>query len=369
MAKKRKHKKRFRKDVLALAIGLLVIAITSLVVWYSFPSSPNLPIPSLKDLANKNHISIGVHTSLDRLSDTPYKNIVTSQFSFITIDGEANWNFIHPTLSKYNYSKVDKLMTFANMHNMPVQIHHLIWGEQLFLPTWLKTGGYTSMQLLNIIHSYITNVVGHLKGRVAVWSVVNEVFSRNQHLYGLQDWWANNIKDGTAYVDDSYIWAHQVDPNAKLILNDFDNETENSVSNAEYNYIKAAQLRGVPIDGIGMQMHIDAANPPSTQDVIKNIKRFAAIGIPTYVTEFDVNLNSVKGSSQYKNQLEANITYDMVRACVESKACVSFDEFGVSDKDNTLKSIAHTNSHSYLFTSRYVPKLSFYSFRNALISQ
>ena len=202
-----------------------------------------------------------------------------------------------------------------------------------------------------------------------MWTVVNEAFTRNQHVYGLKDWWAENTGGGTKYIDDSFIWAHQTDPSAKLIINDFNNETENSVSNAEFSYLVSAKSRDIPIDGIGMQMHINAANPPSKNDVIKNIKRFAAIGLPTYITEFDVNLNSVKGSDEYKNKLEIKITYDIVRACIESESCKSFDEFGVTEKGSLFKKLTSADSHSFLFNSRYNPKDSFYAFRDAWLKK
>ena len=339
MAKKPKTKKPSKPNLFLTIIKLLlVVALGVFGYWYFSIKTPNLPQPSLKVLAAKHGVELGVHASLDRLADKPYTDIVTSQFSFLTIDGEANWNFVHSTPTQYNYTKVDKLMAFAKANNMPVQIHHLIWGEQNFLPNWLKNTNYTSAELLNIMHDY-----------------------------GLSDWWADHTGGGTTYVDDAFIWAHQTDPNAKLILNDFNNETENSISNAEYNYILAAKARGVPIDGIGMQMHINAIDPPSIVAMVKNMQRFGAIGVPTYITEADVNLNSVKGSSTYKTQLEAQIYYDVVRACIESKSCVSFDEFGVSDKESLLKMLFSTNSHSYLFTSRYDPKPSFYAFREAWI--
>ena len=331
------------------------MAVGYFIYWYFSFSTPNLPTPPLKDLAANHGIPLGIHVSLDRLGDKPYTNIVKSQFSFLTIDGEANWDTFNPKPNVYNYTKADKLMAFAKANNMPVQIHHLLWGEEAFLPDWLKNGDYSKTQLLNIIHGYINNVVGHFKGQVEVWSVANEVFSRAQHIYGLSDWFADHTGGGTTYVNDAFIWAHQSDPNAKLILNDFNNETENSVSNAEYNYIKEAKASGVPIDGIGMQMHINASDPPTVSAMVANMQRFYAIGVPTYITEFDVNLNTVKGSSSYKNQLDAQIVYNVVRACIESKSCVSFDLFGVSDKESLLKLIAGTNSHSYLFTSRYVP--------------
>lgn len=365
--KRKQHKKSKKQRIVIISVVALIYILGAIGYWYFSLSTPKLPSPPLKTLASNQSIALGVHTSLIRLPSSIYTSIIKSQFSFITIDGEANWNYVHPSSSSYNYSKIDKLVAFAKSNNMGVQIHHLIWGEQLFLPNWLKNGNYTPSQLLGFIYDYITNVMGHLKGKVGVWSVANEVFSRAQHLYNLQDWWANHIKDGVGYVNDAFIWAHQVDPSAKLILNDFDNETINSVSNAELSYIKQARSEGVPIDGIGMQMHINAANAPTIAAVVANMQRFGALGIPVYITEFDVNLNAVKGSSSYKNQLEAQITYNMVRACIESRDCISFDEFGLTDKENLVKQIFDTNSHSYLFTSRYVAKPSFYSFRKALL--
>jgi len=364
--KKRKNKQKYWQHTpIIIVAGLFLIGIGYFFYWYFSFNTPNLPRPSLKNLATNHGTQLGIHVSLDRLSDKPYTNIVKSQFAFATIDGEANWDTINPTPTEYNYAKVDKLMAFAKANNMPVQIHHLLWGEEVFLPNWLKDGNYTRNQLLNIIHNYISNMVGHLKGQVAVWSVANEVFSRAQHVYGLSDWFADHTGSETTYVNDAFIWAHQTDPNAKLILNDFNNETENSVSNAEYNYIVTAKANGVPIDGIGMQMHINAADPPSVSAMVKNMQRFGAIGISTYITEFDVNLNSVKGSDSYKNQLESQINYNVVTACIKSKSCVSFDEFGVSDKESLLKWIGGTNSHSYLFNSRYDPQSAFYAFRQA----
>ena len=92
--------------------------------------------------------------------------------------------------------------------------------------------------------------------------MVNKAFSRSQHIYGLHGWWADNT-GCQAYINDSFIWAHQADPSAKLILNDFKDETANSISNAMDSYIQAAKSRGILKGGIGMQMHIDGTNPPS----------------------------------------------------------------------------------------------------------
>jgi len=366
VGKKRKSLKKHTFSPRKIVIILFpIVLIAAVLYWYFSLSAPVLPQPPLKDLAAAHDIELGAHAYLNRLSNKPLTDILTSQFSFLTIDGEANWNIIRPSPTQYDYAKADKLVAFAQAHNMPIQIHHLVWGEQNFLPDWLKNGRYNSAQLLSILHDDISNVVGHYKGKIAVYSVVNEAFSRAQHVNGLSDWWADNIKDGTTYIDDSFIWAHQADPKATLILNDFQNQTENPISNAMYNYIKAAKARGVPIEGIGMQMHINAADPPNTEAMIQNMQRFSAIGVPTYITEFDVNVNYVKGSNAYINRLESQIAYSVVTACIESKSCVSFDVFGITDKEDLIKWLGGTDSHSFLFDSRYRPKPSFYAFRQA----
>lgn len=369
MAQKRKKKRghKFHKPLIFTSALLVLVAAVALY-WFFSVRAPNLPEPPFKVLSQAHGIELGNVAKLNRLKNKPYVNILTSQYSFLTIDGDGDWTYgdgtLRPSPTQYNYTNINKLVSFAKAHNMPIQFHHLVWGEQNFLPDWLKNGNYNSAQLLNIIHEHISNVVGHYRGQIAEYTVVNEAFTRAEHIDGLSDWWADHI-GSDIYIDDSFIWAHQADPNAKLLLNDFDNETENNVSNAEYKYAVAAKAKGIPIDGVGMQMHINAADPPSKQAVIENMQRFMAIGLPTYVTEFDINLNSVKGSSLYKSQLESQITYNMVRACIESKACVSFAQIGITDKESLIKQLFNTNSHSFLFNSRYQPKPSFYAFREA----
>jgi endo-1,4-beta-xylanase len=174
------------------------------------------------------------------------------------------------------------------------------------------------------LHDHITTVGQHYQGRIAEWTVVNEAFTRGEHYYGLHDWWADHISSDQSYIDQSFIWARAADPKSKLILNDFNNEAINTTSDDMYGYIKGALARGIPIDGIGMQMHIDGTHPPTKDEVKTNMKRFAELGIGVYVTEFDVNMNDVKADGAQKDQIEGDIYYEMMRACIETKGCNSF---------------------------------------------
>ncbi len=363
------HKKKTQKSfplILIALIGLAIVSTALFIYWYYSLKPPALPFPPLKDLAAKRKIELGIHVDPKKLNERIYPDIVSSEFNLLTIDGGgSHFKEIQPAPAKYDFTRTDKMVQFAEQHNMPVQFHHLVWGDDYMLPDWLMNGNYSKEQIMGILHDHINTIMTRYKGRVQEYSLINEAFTENQHIYGLKNWWADHVGNKNQYIDQLFIWAHQADPNAKLLVNDFRNEEKNSVSNDIYDYIKSAKNRGIPIDGVGMQLHVNAAYPPNKQSVINNMKRFMAIKVPVYITEFDVNTNSVKGSSDYKQQLETSITQDMVRACVESKACVSFTVFGITSKNDFIKKLTRTNSRAYMFDSRFRPRQSFYAFRSA----
>jgi endo-1,4-beta-xylanase len=361
-----------KKGIFAVLTLLILTGVVGYYLWPKGLQTPVLPEPPLKDLAKQHNIQVGNFAILTLINEKPYSDILTSQFDFVLADNTPNWHFtdndLRPSVDKYDYSKLDEVFAYAKKHNMPVQAHHYVWGEEKWLPDWLKNGKYTSDQLKEIIHQHILNVGGHYKGRVQEWSVVNEAFSRNQHIYGLRDWWTDNIGD-TSYIDQSFIWARQADPNAKLILNDFGNEGKNDISNAMYDYIKGAKARGVPIDGIGMQMHIDGSHPTTKEEVVSNMQRFGELGVKVYVTELDVNMNDVPASDDAKNNIEGKIYYEMMRACIESKVCPSFAILGITDKETWYNHMGLSNARPLPFDKDYNPKPAFYSFRDALMQQ
>lgn len=370
MAVKKKPKQVTIAQKLPIIFFAFITLLIGLYVYWNVPLvAPNLPEPPLKDLATKHDVKLGSRVVSERVNDRIYPELITEQFDYLSVFAETHYDLIHPSPNEYNFTELDKLIEFADENNKPVQMFHLLWGEANHLPDWLKEGKYSKEQINEFNKDHVTTVASHFKGRVESWSVVNEAFTRSQHVYGLRDWWGDNLKNDTKYIDDAFVWARQADPNAKLILNDFNNEGINKVSDAMFEYTKDAKLRGVPIDIYGMQMHIDATNPPKREDVIKNIQRFSAIGVPTYVTEFDVNLNRVEGSEEYKDKLEADITYEMVRACIESNSCLSFTEFGTTDKDRFIKWLTKDDSHDYLFDKKYRPKPSYFAFRRAWSEQ
>lgn len=360
----------------SILLGGFVIGIAALMAFMLYMQQgkqadpQDLPKPPLKELAVQHNVKLG-NFAISTLIDEPaYANILTSQFDFALADNTPNWYFtdggLRPGPTEYNYTNMDKVMGFAESNAMPVQAHHYVWGEEKWLPDWLKKGNYSKEEVLAFMKDHILTVGRHYSGRIAEWTVVNEPFTRNHHIYGLRDWWADNTGGNIDYIDQAFRWAREADPKSKLLLNDFNNESINDTSDWMYEYVSGALKRGVPIDGIGMQMHIDGTHPPTKDEVISNMKRFGELGLDVSVTEFDINMGDVKADTTVKDELEGRIYYEMMRACIESGVCKSFAYLGITDKETWYNYMGIKDPRPLMFDELYNPKPAFWATRAAL---
>jgi endo-1,4-beta-xylanase len=74
-------------------------------------------------------------------------------------------------------------------------------------------------------------------------------------------------KLGPDYIAEAFALAHEADPGALLVYNDYGGEGLNRKSDDVYALVRDLVARGVPIGGVGLQMHLDAASRPPTADI------------------------------------------------------------------------------------------------------
>lgn len=337
---------------------------------YTTQSLPELPVPPIKELAERKGIQVGSFASLKYLRERPYSEILATEFEYAIIDGEPNWKFedfsLRPSKDTFDFRNIDTVFNFTDENDMPVRVQHLLWGDDKWLPDWLMQGNYTQQELLDIIKNHIETIGSKYKGKVREYSVVNEAFSRKLETGGNKDWWG--IRLGTEYIDKAFVWARNADPSAILILNDFGNETVGEISNLMYEYVKDAKTRGIPIDAIGMQMHISGSDSPQKSKVKENMQRFASLGLKVYITEFDVNMHFVEGSEKEKDELQARIYGEMLEACLEvgPSVCPNFGFLGLIDRQSWYNGIGLNDANPLLFRDDYTPKPAFFTIRDVL---
>jgi len=193
------------------------------------------------------------------------------------------------------------------------------------------------------------------------------------------DFWYKKI--GPDYVEPAFRLAREADPNAILILNDDHNEGRQTqgnikITDAMYEFVKKLKNSGVPIDAVGMQMHLlgpfayEKRRAPKKEKVIANMKRFAELGIDIYVTEFDVNLTDIPGTQSEKWAFQAKVYGDMLQACLEVPACKSFSVFGISDCFSWYNvcdgCLNLPNAEPLPFDRNFNPKLAYYAMHDVL---
>jgi Beta-1,4-xylanase len=226
--------------------------------------------------------------------------LLTKHFNSITSENDMKWSSLQPTEGNFTYATADAQVSFANTNNMAVRGHTLIWHNQN--PTWLFNDANGNPMtptpenkalLLQRLENHIRAVMTHFGTNVYAWDVVNEVIDPSQADGFRRSPWFNIT--GTDYIERAFRIAHEVQPAAKLYINDFDT-TNPTKRQFLFNLIADLKSRGVPIDGIGHQMH-NNVDFPSRQAIVDTINMFANLGVDNQITELDVSIysNSLPG--------------------------------------------------------------------------
>ncbi|MCD7731885.1 MAG: endo-1,4-beta-xylanase [Oscillospiraceae bacterium] len=250
-------------------------------------------------------VGTAMNTS-DLVEGSEEMEILIKQYNVFTLENESKPENIHPSEDVYNFEALDKLVEFANEYDKTVRGHVLVWHSQC--PDWFSyddDGNTVSADvLIERMKEHITTIVSHYKGEVDVWDVVNEVLGDNG---GLRDsMWYQIIGDYDGdgdkydYIEIAFETAHEADPDARLIINDYSLESSEDKTITMYMMVKSMLEEGIPIDGIGLQMHIDIDFDAETcKNNVEILMRLKEID-PDFVieiTELDLSCYSWSDSS------------------------------------------------------------------------
>lgn len=263
---------------------------------------PEWEIIDLKD-KYKDNFDIGVAIPYKVLVNPLEMKMVENHFNSITAENEMKPESILMNLGSYDFSVADEYIEYAKEKGIKVRGHTLVWHSQT--PEWFfkdEDGNLISKnELLSRMETYIHDVVGHFKGEVYAWDVVNEAIDPNQPDGYRRSLWYEII--GPEYIEYAFKFAHEADPKAKLFYNDY-NTYEQKKRDYIYNMVKGLKAKGVPIDGIGMQMHIGIGT--DLRQVEEAIKLFSSIpGIEIQITEIDMSVYTDQGSNYMSPPYEA----------------------------------------------------------------
>ncbi|MBN1428650.1 MAG: endo-1,4-beta-xylanase, partial [Anaerolineae bacterium] len=239
------------------------------------------------------YFPIGVAIEPQQLDDARHADLLKMHFNSITAENVMKPGSIQPTEGTFNWANADKLIQFAKDNNIQVHGHTLVWHQQA--AEWmfqdaegnpLEPTPENKALVLQRLEDHIRAVAGRYEADVSSWDVVNEVIDPDQPDCMRRSSWYELT--GMDYIVTAFNVAHEVAPNATLIINDY--STTNVQKRAcIVSVVQELQAQGVPVSGVGMQMHVNIENP-SAETIEETIETFAALGVEVHITELDMSI-------------------------------------------------------------------------------
>jgi endo-1,4-beta-xylanase len=364
------------------------LVVSSLLMVPLIPAMGSDQTATLRQVAG-NRLLIGTALSSADLDDPGMVRIVATQFDCLTPGNEMKPDFVQRERGTFTFERADRLVAFAQAHDMQVIGHTLCWHQQS--PAWLfqdEHGQPLTRELaLANLKEYIQTVVRHFKGKVKGWDVVNEAVSDSADRL-LRDTPARRAI-GDDYVVKAFQFAHEADPDAELYYNDYNIERDYKRERA-LRLVQEIRNAGLPVNGVGIQGHW-LLDSPDVAEIERGIRRFADAGFKVMITELDVdplprrhggagadlNATEREGLDPYKQGLPDDVQQKLAARYGELFALfVRYPQvtrvtlWGATDNDTWLNNfpVKGRTNHPMLWDRQYQAKPAFDAVLRALQS-
>ena len=236
-----------------------------------------------------------------------YERIMGDHFQVAVLENQAKWAKVEPEPGVRIYEYVDADVEWSEEQRFTVKGHTLLWGivppfSSSGVPTWLleRFGAAPTdlteaeqEEVRSALRTHVIDMVTRYRGQIAIWDVTNET------LQPVAQWFVQAL--GPEVVNDIFRWAHEADPDATLVFNEWIIE----VFTGLFVTPTAAEVRdrvvelldeGVPIHALGQQAHFvpalvfaglpgDLSARTHIDDYLVALDTLAEAGLPIHITE------------------------------------------------------------------------------------
>ena len=297
---------------------------------------------------------------------------------------------------EFSLDRASMLIEFYRLCNLTVKLHPLL-GPAEYIPPWAMKEPYAGNpdKIRELMETRIKTIMGKYRGKIQYIDVFNEVISGSQSYYQLSNSRGPNIWIDLGMIDNPVpesqivsLGDRRITPPALpvvikdgfeltrkyggddlvLIYNEAPSgQVESVVGERTYELIKLMLKHNVPVNAVGMQMHMEIDKgeiyegfnqlPYNGDRFSKNMQRYADLGLKIFVSEFDINLPKEPSPKDFR--LQAEVYKDVLRRCLEQPACVSFITWGLDDSRAWVPNWRGFNGQPLWFDANLKPKLAY----------
>ncbi len=303
-------------------------------------AAARVDVPPLKQVAP---FPVGACVMTSQLADAGFNGVLVPNFGQVTPEWEMKMEGVLKDDGGFDFTRADAIADFAAAHGMRLHAHTLIWYAQA--PGAFTQIDGTGQAFADAYRNYILAVGGRYRGRAVGWDVVNEPVAEDGN--GYRDClWRKNL--GMEYVARAFHHAREADPNAVLLMNDYNLELMPRKRASFLRLAESLLKAGAPLGGLGTQTHVSLGEyrPGMAREAIRDL---ASLGLPIHISELDV---STKGGRPdfappaEKAQHQARIVGEITEAFMDLHPArrYALTVWGVRDSDSWLRRAPHDGS-------------------------
>jgi endo-1,4-beta-xylanase len=216
-----------------------------------------------------------------------YRDTTSALFHRVTIANGLKWKH-------YDKQKpmVEKCLEWCSAQQLPVRGHCLVWPRFRRIPKELGYLKDDKKALRETIEKHISQFVSMYDKPIIEWDVLNEPFTEHEFMDLL----------GPEVVKDWFRIAKETNPRLTRYINDYGVLTRPGKKHQQFyfDYIRQLLEADVAVQGIGFQGHIpESFEPTPPHELLQTMDRFATLGLPLQVTEFDFETTNLDLQAQY----------------------------------------------------------------------
>jgi endo-1,4-beta-xylanase len=283
------------------------------------------------------HFGTAVHIEEIR-AEADLRGSVLRECSSLTPEIALKWDAVERSPGAFRFGPVDELLQFANQQGLRFHGHALLWHGST--PDWAQAQ-LRSQRSWTLVQRYMEAVLSRYRGAIGQWDVVNEPIETGYRMDGLRGSVFLEVF-GPDYIARALHEARRLAPAAELMVNEFSLEADIQVeSDRRYHFLKLLERlkrAGVPLDGVGLQAHLDLSMGP-VRDVVYApfLREIAGLGLFIVITELDVKEHDYAQSVERRDRAVADATARYLDIVLAQPAVRGVSTWGMSDRHSWLR--------------------------------
>lgn len=212
-----------------------------------------------------------------------------------------------------------KVVEWCKKNEITTKGHPLVWTHTAGTPGWLSN--FSTATSKELLQKRVEKIVSEFEGEIDIWDVINEVIHTVNWDVAMEENKAGNdnrypgknlMMEKVDFIDSCFRWAHNANPDANLIINEFNIVANENSRKDFYAVVNKLLAQDSPINGLGIQVHEPNQgryyySPQQLWDTYENYSDF---NLPLHVTE----LIPVSNGDEIKGNYKSGVWTEEVQA-------------------------------------------------------